>query len=200
MFIILAVLILDLLVPFIIAIPYEGYSHKKTVMSILGCKENPWSKYYNIWFVLSGSGFVYLGYYLYQIYKDTYNSFAIALFILVAIYGIGDLIISGFFPLNENREDVTIVTKIHGIGSAVGFTTMQFAPLILAIIQFKENQTALGISSVVFFVLSLISFVFFVMGEKPKFEDTFLGYTGLWQRVLCMFFYLPFVVWIINLI
>lgn len=198
-FIILLVLIFDLIIPFIIGIPYKGYSHKKTVMSILGCKESPWSKFYNIWFVFSGSVFVYLGYYLYEYYKVTQYNLSVVLFILVAIYGVGDLIISGFFPLNEKRENVTIITKIHGIGSAVGFIAMQFAPLVLGVMQLKEISIMAGVSSIVFFVLALVSFVFFVMSQKKTFENTFIGNTGLWQRVLCLFFYLPFIIRILTM-
>lgn len=37
----LLIMIIDLLVPFIIAIPYQWYSHSKMVMGLLGYKESP---------------------------------------------------------------------------------------------------------------------------------------------------------------
>ncbi|WP_242852008.1 hypothetical protein [Clostridium botulinum] len=59
---ILIVMIIDLLIPFLIAIPYKGYSHSKMVMSILGCKASPLGEIYNIWLILSGCVVTLLGY------------------------------------------------------------------------------------------------------------------------------------------
>ncbi|WP_132247946.1 DUF998 domain-containing protein [Marinisporobacter balticus] len=196
--IVVCVMIVDLLIPFLIALPYKGYSHLKTVMSVLGCKASPWGMIYNIWMIVSGCTIAIFGYMLYSYYHNEQAELAIVLFILLLIYGIGDEVISGIFPLNEKEDDVTVSTKIHGFGSVIGFIALQFAPLILAIIQFKEDMWYFGFSSIAFFLLSLIAFAFFVMGDKPKFQNTVFALEGLWQRVLCCLMYAPFIIWVIT--
>lgn len=197
MILILLVLIMDLLFPFLIAIPYKGYSHKKTVMSILGTKNSPLGWLYNIWMVLSGFVMIYFGYILFSYYNFLEQSLALALLLLFFLYGIGDEIISGLFSLSENKEEPTIASNIHSIGSGVGFMALQMTPLILALLQFESKENLLGLSSFLFFILSLLSFAFFVLGEKPKFKNTFLSLEGLWQRLALLFMYCPFIIWII---
>lgn len=197
MTLIFIVLLMDLLFPFIIAIPYKRYSHKKTVMSMLGTKKNPLGWLYNLWMVISGFVMIYFGYVLFSYYNSLEQSLALALLFLFFLYGIGDEIISGLFTLNENKEEVTLSSNIHGIGSALGFISLQFAPLVLALLQFESKETLLGISSIIFFMLSLISFAFFALGEKPKFQNTFLSLEGLWQRLALLFMYCPFIIWIL---
>ncbi|WP_326907805.1 DUF998 domain-containing protein [Sedimentibacter sp. MB31-C6] len=196
--IVLCVMIVDLLIPFAIALPYKGYSHLKTVMSVLGCKASPLGWVYNIWMIISGCTIAVFGYILFTYYYNEQAGLAIVLFTLLFIYGIGDEVISGIFPLNEKKDDVTVSTKIHGVGSVIGFITLLFAPLILAIIQFNVGVWYLGFSSVIFFLLSLIAFTFFVMGDNPKFQNKVFALEGLWQRVLCCLMYAPFIIWIIT--
>ncbi|MDZ4992363.1 DUF998 domain-containing protein [Clostridium perfringens] len=197
MTLIFIVLLMDLLFPFIIAIPYKGYSHKKTVMSMLGTKKSPLGWLYNLWMVISGFVMIYFGYVLFSYYNFIEHPLALALLILFFLYGIGDEIISGLFTLNENKEDLTLSSIIHSIGSALGFTALQFAPLVLALLQFEAKEIFFGISSVIFFILSLISFAFFIIGEKLKFQNTFLSLEGLWQRLALLFMYCPFITWIL---
>lgn len=192
----IVVMLLDLLIPFAIAVPYKGYNHLSMVMSVLGCKKSPLHRIYNLWFILSGSIISLLGYSIFDTYKESYRGLAVTIFILIAIYGIGDEIISGIFPINEKKEDVTLSSTIHGIGSAIGFMSLQVAPLIFGILQLKLGHTSLGISSLIFFIMSLVIFIFFVMGEKPKFQGTIFALSGLWQRVLCTLMYMPFIIWL----
>ncbi len=195
--IILCVMIIDLLIPFAIALPYKGYSHLKTVMSVLGCKESPLGWVYNVWMIISGCTIAIFSYILYNYYYNEQAGLSFLLFILLFTYGIGDEVISGIFPLNEKKDDKNLSTKIHGFGSVIGFIALLFAPLILAIIQFEINMWCLGLYSLVFFLLGLISFVFFVLSDKPKFQNTIFALEGLWQRLICFFMYCPFIIWII---
>ncbi|KEI00540.1 hypothetical protein ADU80_06260 [Clostridium botulinum] len=194
---ILIVMIIDLLIPFLIAIPYKGYSHSKMVMSILGCKASPLGEIYNIWLILSGCVVTLLGYSIFCAYNKIYYILSLMIFIFLALYGIGDEIISSFFPLNEKKEDITFSSQIHCIGSGIGFTSMQFAPLLLAILQFKTNKLILSICSGTFFILSFILFIFFIIAGNPQFKNTVFALKGLWQRVLCTLMYSPFLIWII---
>lgn len=115
----------------------------------------------------------------------------------MAIYGIGCEIISGFCPLNENKKDEDVITKIHGGASAVGFMTLLIVPLLLAILQFQFSEIVMGVISLLLFIVAFVFFCFFVMGEKDKFAKTILRYGGLWQRLVLVCCYVPLAIWCI---
>ena len=98
-----------------------------------------------------------------------------------------------FFCVNESKYIVTTASKIHGVGAAIGFMALLFFPLLNGIISFKQNGAIEGIISISSFVLSLIFFACFVMGDKEQFQNTLLKYEGLWERLTLFCMYIPFV-------
>ena len=189
-----AVLLIDNILPFVLARFYSNYRHKEMALSVLGCRQSPVKWIYNVWCIVSGIAFVIAPFAVYQTY---YNGLSIAIWILLAIYGIGCETISGFCPLNEDRNEEDILTKIHGGASAIGFMTLLVVPLLLAILQFKTYQILLGLVSLLCFIIAFVLFCFFIMGEKEKFANTVLKYSGLWQRLILLSCYIPLLVWCI---
>ena len=149
-----------------------------------------------MWCIVSGTVFCIAPYALYQKYS---GGLTVAIWILLAIYGIGCEIVSGFCPLNENRQEKDIITKIHGGASAIGFMTLLAVPLLLAILQFRTVQGFTGLISLVCFLAAFMFFCFFIMGEKELFGSTVLRYGGLWQRLVLLCCYLPLFVWCIAI-
>lgn len=186
------ILLVDNLLPILLAHFYPDYKHKEMALSVLGSRQSPVKWIYNVWCILSGVVFCIAPYSLYQ---DNNNGLAIAIWVLLAIYGIGCEIISGLCPLNENRQDEDLLTKIHGGASAIGFMTLLVVPLLMSILQYQIMQIALGTVSLVFFLLAFVFFCFFIMGEKEKFANTVLKYGGLWQRLVLVCCYMPLLVW-----
>ena len=175
------ILVADNLLPLILARFYPRYTHKEMPLSVLGSRQSPVKWIYNLWCIISGVVFCIAPY---SIYKESCNGLAIAIWILLAIYGIGCEIISGLCPLNESRQDRDIITKIHGGASAIGFMMLLVVPLLMAILQYQSAQMLLGTVSIVCFVFAFMFFCFFIMGEKEKFAKTVLRYGGLWQRLV----------------
>jgi len=193
-FIWLITLFMDNILPLVLARFYPNYSHKEMALSVLGSRQNPVKWIYNVWCILSGIVFCIAPYALYQ---ESSGGLAIAIWILLAIYGIGCEIISGICPLNENRHEEDNITKIHGEASAIGFMTLLVVPLILTIMQFKSSEAVIGAISLVSFIAAFVFFCFFIMGEKEKFANTALRYGGLWQRLVLVSCYVPLAVWCI---
>ena len=191
LFIWLAVMVIDNLLPFLLAKYYNGYDHKMMALSVLGCKQSPVKWYYNIWCIISGLVFVIGGGVIHSVFA---NRVSVAIWVLVTLYGIGCEILSGLFPLNEDRENQDASSKIHGSGSALGFTALLFCPLLLSIASIMTDLYIWGTICVLSFVGALTFFVFFIMGEKEKFSQTVLRYGGLWQRMTLAFSYLPFLI------
>jgi hypothetical membrane protein len=188
-------LIIDNILPLVLARFYPNYSHREMALSVLGSRQSPVKWIYNVWCILSGIVFCISPYALYQ---ENIGGLAIAIWILLAIYGIGCEIISGFCPLNENRQDEDALTKIHGGASAIGFMTLIAVPLLLAIMQFQAGDIIMGAISLVSFIATFLFFCFFIMGEKEKFANTVLRYGGLWQRLVLVSCYVPLAIWCVT--
>ena len=184
----------DNLLPLALARFYPHYSHKEMALSVLSSRQSPVKLIYSVWCILSGIVFCIAPYALYQ---ENSNGLAIAIWILLAIYGIGCEIVSGICPLSENRHDEDAITKIHGGASAIGFMTLLVVPLLLAIMQFQAINVIMGAISLVSFIAAFVFFCFFIMGEKEKFAKTALRYGGLWQRLVLVSCYVPLAVWCI---
>lgn len=107
------------------------------------------------------------------------------------IFAVGAGILSGVFSVNESKEIITVSSKIHGIGAALGFMALLFVPLFLSILTYKGNDKMAGILFIIIFVLACIFFAFFIMADKPQFHDTFIKNEGLWQRLTLLLMYFP---------
>ena len=125
---------------------YSEYNGKIMVMSVLGSPQSPVRLVYNLWLVL-----------------------AVFMLLSIGFFAVGAGLISGFFSVNESKYIVNTASKIHGIGAAIGFMALLLFPLLNGIVSFKQNDTAEGIISISSFVLSLIFFACFVMGDKEQF-------------------------------
>lgn len=188
------VLVADNLLPLLLAHFYPKYKHKEMPLSVLGSRQSPVKWLYNVWCVLSGLVFCIAPY---ALHKENSGDLTIAIWILLAIYGIACEIISGVCPLNENRQEKDILTKIHGGASAIGFMTLLAVPPLMAIFQYQDSQMLLGTVSLLCFVCAFVFFCFFIMGEKEKFAKTVLRYGGLWQRLVLLSCYIPLFAWMI---
>ena len=185
-------LLMDNLLPLVLARFYPNYIHKEMALSVLGSRQSPVKWIYNIWCIVSGVIFCIAPY---ALYRENNCGLTITIWILLAIYGIGCEIISGLCPLNENRQEEDIITSIHGGSSAIGFMALLVVPLLLALLQLQTTEFIIGLISLLCFVAAFMFFCFFVMGEKEKFSSTVFRYGGLWQRLVLISCYVPLFVW-----
>lgn len=139
--------------------------------------------------------FCFAGYAIFDVHR---SGMSLAVFVLMVLYGIGCEVISGIFPLHREREVRDLWTKIHGAGSAIGFTALLFVPLFLGLWSVRERPL-LGAVSFVCFGAAFLCFSFFIMGEKDKFRNTVLCYGGLWQRAVLLLCYVLLAFWAVYL-
>ncbi len=185
------VFILDLLIPFILAPAYKGYNHLIQVMSVLGNSKAPLHIIYNAWLVVFGITLIVIDFNVYAIISESSKLIAVTLFVILLIYAIGGCILSGLFPVGEVKSLATLSEKIHGYGSVIGFMCLAFAPLFLGIYAYKINNIKFFYFNIGCFILAILCFSCFVMGDKPNYKNTVLAFEGLWQRLSLLFMYLP---------
>lgn len=182
----------EFLLPWILKHFYKEYNSKTMVMSVLGSPESPVRKIYNVWLVWLGVFLLMTSFLFFKVTNTISSILAILIFISIATFAVGAGILSGLFSVNESKEKVTVASKIHGAGSAIGFMTLMFFPLLQGISAFRSNDVIQGIICILAFVLAVLFFAFFIMGDKEKFKETIFSYEGLWERLSLFFMYIPF--------
>lgn len=181
----------EMLVPFVLAPFYKGYSHTTMAISSLGTKTSPVRTPFNLWMLLAGILFLASTPAIYRTYYDVSKPLSIAVVVFLAMFSIGACIFSSFFSVNETKDVVTTASKIHGAGSAIGFMVLLFVPLLLSILSFKSGDGLAGAISAICFILAFVCFALFVMADKPQFQNTIIAKEGLWQRLNLLFMYIP---------
>lgn len=181
----------DILIPFILAPFYHGYSHMSMAISALGNPLSPVREIFNFWMLLEGMLFLFAIPAIHNYYSRISKPLISTVIVFIVIFAVGACIFTCFFSVNEAKEVVTTASKIHGVGSVLGFMVFLFVPLLLAILEFKNNDKINGGIAVVSFIIAFLFFVLFVMSDKPELRNTIIAKEGLWQRLNILFMYLP---------
>lgn len=191
--ILLFTIIGEFFLPFVLERFYVEYNGKIMVMSALGSPQSPVRLVYNLWLVWLGGFLAFTAWVYFEVTRVEVPVLSVFILLSIGIFAVGAGLISGFFSVNESKEMVTTASKIHGAGAAIGFMALLFFPLLNGIVSFKQKDIIGGIISISSFVLSLIFFACFVMGDKEQFQNTILKYEGLWERLTLFCLYIPFV-------
>ena len=191
--ILLFTIIGEFLLPCILRRYYPTYNGKIMVMSALGNPQSPVRLVYNLWLIWLGGFLAYTAGAYFLSLRARFPVLAVFMLLSIGIFAVGAGLISGFFSVNENKDIITTASKIHGVGAAIGFMALLFFPLLNGIVSFKQKDIIEGIISTSTFILSLIFFVCFVMGDKEQFQNTILKYEGLWERLTLFCLYIPFI-------
>lgn len=181
----------DLLVPFILAPFYKGYSNTLMAISVLGNGQSPVRLVFNVWMLLEGILFLIAVPAIYEYYYQVSKKLIVITLFFIIVFAIGACIFTCFFSVNETKEVITTASKIHGAGSVIGFILFLFVPLLLSVLCFKSGDKITGILSVSSFLLAFLFFILFIMADKPFFSNTIVAKEGLWQRLNLLFLYIP---------
>ena len=181
----------DIVVSWVLSLFYKEYSNIKMSISALGNPQSPVRTPFNIWMLLEGVLFLAALPALYEHYHSVSGGLTYTLVAFVAVFAIGACIFTCFFSVNETKDVVTTASKIHGAGSVIGFMLFLFVPLLIAILSFKNNESTIGVISIICFVAALVFFALFVMSDKEEFAGSAIASEGLWQRLNLICMYLP---------
>lgn len=184
----------DISVSLILPAFYKGYRINKMSISALGNPKSPVRLPFNIWMLIEGLLFLAAIPSVFVFYRNVSMALTVTAAAFIAVFAVGACIFTCFFSVNESKDEVTMASKIHGAGSVTGFMLFLFVPLIMAILSFKNGETATGVTGIVCFALSIVCFALFVMSDKPEFKGTEIQNEGLWQRLSLFFMYLPVIV------
>lgn len=191
--ILLITVIGEFLLPWILCRYYDGYDSKMMAMSVLGSWQSPVRIIYNIWLIWLGCFLTFAAVTYFFTIRTKYPVLSVLLLVSMGTFAVGAGLVSGIFHVNENKDIVTAASKIHGISAAAGFMAFLFFPLLNGILAFKQNNIIFGIVCLASFILALVFFICFIMGDKEQFQNTILEYEGLWERLALLCMYIPLV-------
>ena len=184
--------VFDLGLPLVISNKYKNYSHLRHTISSLGTACSPVSKFQNINLIIVGVLIVGFDVGEYIVFSQV--SFVEVIYSLgIMVYAVG-CIVAGVFPADEDRGNESLVSKIHGIASGIGFLALIFCPLVAI---WGEQFTNSWVYNCALFIAGVISFVLFVISER--YETGLLSFTGLFQRINLVILYFAVIINFWNL-
>lgn len=187
----LATILGEFLLPWVLKRFFPGYSSRTMVMSVLGSPKSPVRRLYNAWLLWLGGFLLYAA--LLFFWADPLAAQALSALRLVClgVFALGGGVLAGLFSVGGSKSEKNLASRIHGAGSAVGFMALLFYPLLEAIGWFSQGGLLLGGVCAGAFLLALVFFTFFVLADKPRFQGTPLAWEGLWQRASLACMYVP---------
>jgi hypothetical protein len=171
---------------------FPGYNWKTQSISYLGQSGSPLEKWVLVWGVVFTLLITLFAYTFYQTHRS--NKWVVIATGFLLIYGLGEGLGSGCFPINPPGTSVTLDGKLHNIFSGIGDTGLIFFPFALMLMfPKKENQKLhLYLWSVTGIGLVMVSFFMFA---KYLHQDNFmLHFKGVWQRIYLLNYYLMLLV------
>jgi len=183
----------DFLSLFILGSKYPGYNQLSNTMSSLGSSASPVSDLISVlWIILGGLMVIFaIGFRTAYSPADRYVKIA---FWLLILYGLGEGLGSGLFKADLINNKYTFSFIIHDILGGAGVVAILILPVIVTRInQFSVSRDFLKFSRIVLIlgILFLILFSFrFLAGKNIVISNKVAEYTGLWQRLLILDFYL----------
>ena len=183
----------DIMISLVLPIFYKEYNCMKMSISALGNPQSPVRIPFNIWMLIEGILFLIAIPAIYKLYNPISAGLVYTVIAFTILFAVGACIFTCFFSVNETKEEVTMASQIHSVGSVIGFMLFLFVPLLLAILSFKAKERGFGIACLTCFIIAMVFFVLFVMSDKSEFSGTIIENEGLWQRLNLIFMYLPFV-------
>jgi hypothetical protein len=183
----------DLLLLYIFGNQIPGYSQLADSISSLGVSSSPVSLEVTIWSVLLGLVFILFAYSFREVFRQKSKS-TLIVFWLIVIYGCGEGIASGILKPDHINGLNTITSVLHDILGGIGDAAILLVPLAMIRIFPKELFPVFFIYSLTIWVIAMISIILFLLRIVFSEVAFFNSYSGLWQRIFLIIFYIYFTI------
>lgn len=167
------------------------YNPFSQTISYLGQAGSPLEKWIIIWSICFSILFALFGWGFWKAFA-TKGRLAALVALLLVIYGLGEGIGSGLFPINSFSKHLTFDNRLHNIFGGIADISLVSIPLLMLNIFPKSTNPWMYIASIVAFVGGIIMAILFLWSKYVAHPDMITIYKGLWQRlyILVYFVYL----------
>lgn len=185
--------IINFVITNLVSLFYPKYNSNIQVMSSLSSSKNSAGRLYNILVIISGLLACILSFNFYITYRLISAPLSFIGASLIATFGVFTGIIGGMFNFNEQKIFSDRFSLIHTVSSAIGFTALTFNSLVTSLIFFKLSNTLIATICFILFFTSLLLNTLVSFGLFHIFKTTNVNLSGMWQRLLIISLYIPFI-------
>jgi hypothetical protein len=183
---------LEIITDFWFGSEFPGYSWKAQSISYLGQSGSPlesrvltWGIFFTILITLFAIAF-------YLFYSQ--KKWVITATFLLMIYGLGEGVGSGCFPVNPPGTEITTDAKLHNVFSGIGDAGIVLFPFVLMLMFSGKENLKLHIYLWTVVVIGTIMASFFLIAKYFHPDNFILSYKGVWQRIYIFNYYIMFLV------
>jgi hypothetical membrane protein len=182
----------DFLSLYILGAKYPGYSHLADPVSFLGSSASPVSHLISVFWIILGVLMILFAIGFRTAYSSDDRYVKIAFWLLI-LYGLGEGMGSGLFKADQVNNSYTLSFIIHDILGGAGVTAILLLTLILPKIEELSSNRNFVIFSRIILILGILLLILFTqrfIGSKNAVSHEIARYTGLWQRLLILDYYI----------
>lgn len=167
---------------------YPGYNWKTQSLSYLGQSGSPLEKWVLLWGVFFTILLTFFAYSFYQLNKS--NKWAKIAAGMLIIYGLGEGVGSGFFPIDPPGTVLTMNGRLHDIFGGIGDAGLVLFPFMLMLLFPKIKNPKLHIYLCTVVGIGLVMVSFFLVAKYFHPDNFIVSYKGVWQRVYLFNYYI----------
>jgi hypothetical protein len=178
----------DMLAVYFFGAFYPGYDHLTQPMSVLGGPGSPVARPASAWWVFVGVLFIAFAAGYRRVYISAGRPYRIVSW-LIAMYGAGEGIGSGLFPVSRVGGHLTPFGIVHDTLGVLGVLAVMALPLVLLRAFSREQNPGMRHFSLAVAVSGTITVFLFNLSKVIPGSDTIFSYQGLWQRAFVLIYY-----------
>jgi hypothetical protein len=177
---------------YFLAARFPGYSHSLQAVSDLEHKSSPVAPLISIGWIIMGVMFIIFGYGFYKTFHD-YGKSAKTAGWMIALYGIGEGILSGLIPGSPGKYLQTTNGVFHSFVGGVGVAGAMLLPFVIVkLFNAAKSSGMYWISSLVT-VSGFLFFILFAISNFYQPQGHWISLLGLWQRLYMLMYFLYFI-------
>jgi hypothetical protein len=157
-------------------------------MSVLGGPGSPVARPVSAWWVFIGVLFILFAAGYRRVYISAGRRYRVASW-LIAMYGAGEGIGSGLFPVGRVGGHLTPIGIVHDALGVLGVLAVMALPFVLMRAFSRDNNYGMRRFSLVVAVSGITAVLLFNLSKIIPASDTVFSYQGFWQRVFIFIYY-----------
>ncbi len=182
----------DLFMTYLLETWYPGFKPLFQPMSELGERGSPVAGITSAWWVIMGLMFILFGYGFHRAFSQHGKTARVAAWLLV-LYGIGEGLGSALVPGTPGKAFRTPASLIHNLLGSMGMSAAVLLPFL--IMKMYRSRQSPFVWRYAWFttVAGILLLILFGIANLYHPDGSWISYSGLWQRLYMLTYYLFFI-------
>jgi len=173
--------ILEITTDIVFGLKFPGYNWKTQSLSYLGQSGSPIEYWVTLWGILFS---VLISLFAFAFYRHySFSKWAKIAALSLLIYGLGEGIGSGCFPIDPPGTILTLNGRLHNILGGIGDTGIVLLPFLLMLLFLRNENRRLSNYLWTVVGIGITMAVLFLIAKYFHPDNFILAYKGIWQRI-----------------